>query len=270
MIQSVVRLKGMSSVAVRQRMQFRFDFIMGLIVTMMMSALFYMLWKAIYDHSTEQVLPWDQLITYVMVGQAINLARWSPAERAPTYLMAERVRNGDIALDLIRPVDFQLQRFVEAAGFFIVEFLWVTLPALLLIIFAFGVMPPPNWTAALGFLISLMIGFLVAFSLNSMIMMLSFYTTNTLGIQLAKKALVDVFAGTLIPFDFFPIWLKATVEYLPFQAMAYIPLSIYTGKIAGMDMVWALLEQLGWAALMVMISRWLWKNAAKRLTVNGG
>ncbi|MCS7460325.1 ABC-2 family transporter protein [Paenibacillus doosanensis] len=270
MMQAVQRIAGMSRIAVRQRMQFRFDFVMTLISTLMFSVMYYMLWKAIYWYSTETALPWEQLITYVMVGQAINFARWSPAERAPTYAMASRVRNGDIALDLIRPVDFQAQRFVEAAGFFAVEMLWVNLPAMLLLIFILGISPPPDAAAALGFAASLCIGFLVAFSINSIIMMISFMTTNTFGVQLAKRAVVDIFAGTLIPFEFFPGTLRTIMEYLPFQAMAYIPLSIYTGKLSGGAMLQALLEQAVWAFIMIAVSRLLWMKAAKRLTINGG
>lgn len=270
MIHAVQRMVGMSRIAVRQRLQFRFDFIMTLISTLMFSVLYFMLWKAIYAYSTDTAMPWEQLITYVMVGQAVNFARWSPAERAPTYAMAARVRNGDIALDLIRPVDFQLQRFVEAAGFFVVEMLWVNIPAMIILIAVLGVAPPPSLSAALGFAVSLCIGFLVAFSINSIIMMISFMTTNTFGVQLAKRAIVDIFAGTLIPFEFFPETLRKVLEYLPFQSMAYIPLSIYTGKLAGADMLVALLEQLGWAAVMIVGSRLLWMKAAKRLTINGG
>jgi ABC-2 type transport system permease protein len=270
MMQALHRFSGMSFIAIRQRMQYRFDFIMTLLSTLIFSLLYFMLWKAIYQYSNSNVLPWQQLITYVMVGQAINFARWSPAERAPTYEVAARVRSGDIALDLIRPVDFQIQRFMEASGFFVVEMLWVNIPALLLLIFMLGISPPPDLFAALGFVVSLIIGFLVAFSLNSIVMMISFLTTNTFGVQLAKRAIVDIFAGTLIPFEFFPPMLRTVLEYLPFQAMAYIPLSIYTGRLVGWNMIISLLEQLGWAAVMIALSRLLWMQAAKRLTINGG
>ncbi|NHN31051.1 ABC transporter permease [Paenibacillus agricola] len=270
MMQTVQRMAGMSRIAVRQRMQYRFDFIMTLISTLIFCTLFFMLWKAIYQYSTNTVMPWQELITYVMVGQAINFARWSPAERAPVYEVASRVRSGDIALDLIRPVDFQLQRFMEAFGYFVVEMLWVNIPAMLLLILVLGISPPADVYAALGFGVSLVIGFLVAFSLNSIVMMVSFLTTNTFGVQVAKKALVDIFAGTLIPFQFYPAAMQKVLEYLPFQAMAYIPLSIYTGRLSGWTMMVSLLEQLGWALVMIVLSRLLWMKASKHMTINGG
>ena len=263
-------LAGMAWIAVRQRLQYRFDFFMTLLTALMFGALSFMIWSAIYSNNTDQALPWQQLITYIMVGQAINLSRWSAAERTPVYSMDSRIRNLDIALDLIRPVDFHVQRFAEAVGFFIVELIWVNIPALLVFIFFLKISPPANAMAAAGFFFSLVIAFLVSFSLNSIVMMTTFWTTNALGAQIAKKAIVDVLAGLIIPFEFFPGWLTVIVTHLPFKGMAYIPLSIYTGKISGESILWSLLEQIIWAVIMLAACRLMWNAASRRITINGG
>ncbi|MEI7024491.1 ABC-2 family transporter protein [Paenibacillus sp. y28] len=243
---------------------------MTLVSTLMYSVMFYSVWKAIYLYSETQTMPWQELVTYIMVGQAINFARWSPAERNMVYGTAERIRSGDIAVDLIRPLQFQTRRFLEATGFFAVEMLWVNLPVMALLLLVLNVSPPSGVAAGIGFAISLIIAFLVSFCLNSIVMMLSFWTGNAMGIQVAKRAIVDVFAGAFIPFAFFPDWLLPLVQHLPFQAMGYIPLSIYTGKIEGSAMLGVLIEQIGWALLMFVISRFMWRLASRRITVNGG
>jgi ABC-2 type transport system permease protein len=270
MMQAIIRYTGMARIAVRERMQYRFDFFMTLLSTLMFSALFYMIWRAIYAYSTETVLPWTQLITYIMMGQAINFSRWSPAERAPVYNTASSIRNGDIALDLIRPVGFQSRRLIEAVGYFVVELLWVTLPVILIYVVFLGISPPGDIFSAAGFLLSVIIAFFVSFSLNSIIMMTSFWTTNARGVQIAKKAAVDILAGTIIPFEFFPSWFRIIVDHMPFKGMAYIPLSIYTGKMAGYTMIYGLLEQIAWAAVMFCISRILWLRASSRIIIHGG
>ncbi len=267
----LVSWTGLGWIAVRQRMQYRFDFLMTLLSTLMYSGLFYLVWRAVYAHQEEQVMPWPQLITYVMVGQAVNVARWSPAERVPVYTASSRIRNGDIALDLIRPVDFQALRFLEAAGFFAVELLWVNLPTIALFVLVFGVLPPPTLLAATAFLCSLVLAFVVSFALNSMVIMVAFWTTNMLGAQMCRRGIAEIFSGTLIPFEFFPGWLRAVAAHLPFQAMGYIPLSIYIGRVAGLPAIgYALLEQVFWAALMLGASRLLWRFAFKRVEVYGG
>jgi ABC-2 type transport system permease protein len=271
MISSLAKYFGMIRIAVRQRMNYRFDFLMTFIATLIYSALYYLLWKAIYASSTGELsMPWNELMTYIMVGQAINMSRWSPADREPVYGTAERIRTGDIAMDIIRPIGYQTQRFMEAVGFFIVETLWVNIPVLLMYIFLLHVNPPKDIYAAIGFLLSLLVGFIVAFSINSIVIMLTFWTTNPQGLQVAKKALVDILAGTLIPFEFFPGWFRNIAMHLPFQGTAHLPLSIYMGKISGYSIITALFEQCGWALVMLAISYTIWMRVTKRITVFGG
>ncbi|MBO9607067.1 MAG: ABC-2 family transporter protein [Paenibacillaceae bacterium] len=269
-MQSLYSLLGIARIAVRERMQYRFDFFMTLFATLMFSSLYYMLWKAIYAHSADETMPWNQLITYIMIGQAVNFARWSPADRAPVYGLSTRLRSGDLALDLIRPIGFGWRRFLEAAGFFAVEMLWVNIPCLLLFVFALGIDPPAGGSAAFGYIFALLVAFLVAYSINSIVMMLSFWTTNAQGLQIAKTAVVGLLAGTVIPFEFFPHWLQTVATLLPFQSLAYIPLSVYTGRVAGTDMLSLLGRQLVWAAVMLGVSRYLWSLATRRIVIYGG
>ncbi len=267
---AIERWVGISRLAVKERLQYRFDFFMTLVSTLLFAAMYYMVWYAVYQSSMGETMPWEQLITYIMIGQAVSFARWSPADRAPVYAMSSRLRNGDVAIDLIRPVGFQMRRFLESWGFFLVEMLWVNVPCMLLFIYVLGIQPPAGTAAAIGYAASLLVGFLVAYSINSIVMMLSFWTTNAQGLQITKKAVITLLAGTIIPFEFFPDWLRTAAEHLPFQSMAYIPLSIYIGRIEGVQLAGALLEQLGWAALMLLLCRWLWSKAERRIVIYGG
>jgi ABC-2 type transport system permease protein len=215
-------------------------------------------------------MEWDELITYVMVGQAVNMARLSPAERRPLFTMGFRIRNGDIALDLLRPIGLQTQRFIESFSYFITEIIWVNIPVILLLVFGLGISTPPDIWAAIAFSISILIGFLIGFGLNIVILTLAFWTRNIFGAQVAKRAIVDIFAGTLIPFQLFPQWFRVIVEHLPFQGMAYIPISIWTGKIRGSAILPTLVEQLAWAGLLYVIAMLIWRKAMKIIVIHGG
>jgi ABC-2 type transport system permease protein len=256
--------------AVRQRLEHRMEFAMTLVATLMYSALLYAVWRAVYAHQAHPPLPWRQLAAYVLVGQAVNLARWSPADRAPVFAAARGIRTGAIAFDLVRPVSFRSQRLAEAAGFLAVELLWVTLPAMVLFTAVLGVPLPPGPLPAVVFAASLGLGFLVAFALDSIVLLSAFWTTNIHGAQIAKRAAMEILSGTVIPFAFLPPWLLAIASHLPFQAMAYVPLSIYTGRVGGVGMLVLLLQQAGWAALMLGICEVLWNFAFRRLEIYGG
>src|SRR2546429_3183051 len=237
---------GIAWIAARRRFEHRVDFLMTLVATLMYSSLLYMVWRATYTHQAHPRMPWSQLITYVLVGQAFSFVRFSPADRGVVYATARRIRTGDIALDLIRPVSFQTRELLEAVGFLVVEVLWVNLPTVALAVLVVHASLPACPASAIAFVLSWMLGFLVAFAFSSMVQMLSFWTMNSWGVQMAKRAAMDILAGTIIPFAFFPEWLRAIVGYLPFQAMASIPLSIYIGRIDGISILAALAQQAVW------------------------
>jgi ABC-2 type transport system permease protein len=261
---------GIMKIALRERVQYRFDFFMSFLSALMYGILYYMLWKAIYAFTPNPVMGWPELVTYIMVGQTINPGRYSPAERIIIFRMAALIREGDIALELIKPVSFQMRRFIESIGYFAVETLWVNLPLLVMSVIFLGVKPPADAATALYFLLSMMIAFLIMFALNSITMMLAFWTTNMHGMQMAKRALVEICSGILIPFQFFPPWLKGIVTHLPFQGLGYIPISIYTGRIHGADVWYSLAEQSMWALLILFAAHLIWRAASRQITVYGG
>ncbi|MMZ70511.1 hypothetical protein D1872_335680 [compost metagenome] len=68
----------------------------------------------------------------------------------------------------------------------------------------------------------------------------------------------------------FPEWLRIQSAYLPFQSMIFIPVSIYTGQLAGMAALQAIIVQLLWLAGIYVGIRVLWGYAIKRVTIFGG
>ena len=99
---------------------------------MMVAAMLYFLWTAIFETSTSIDMPLSTLITYVCVGQVISMSRISWAQRRPAYQVAEKIRSGDIAIDLVQPVDYQALRLSDSLGLYVAETALINLPAYLL------------------------------------------------------------------------------------------------------------------------------------------
>ena len=74
-------------------------------IALVFTLLVYLVWSAVYAASPDQAIPYGQLITYVMIGQAIDFARDGAPERTLVFDTARAIRRGDIATDLVRPVD---------------------------------------------------------------------------------------------------------------------------------------------------------------------
>ena len=268
--ESWIRHYGIAVVSLKEKLAYRFDFFTSLLSTMMMAALLFYLWTAIFENSTTIDMPLSSLITYVCLGQVISLTRVSESRRRPALQAAQRIRTGDVTVDLVRPVDYQALHLSDSIGLYLAETILVNLPAYLLALLVFGIEPPASLEASGAFVVSMLGAFLIAFSLNYAIGILAFWTFEILGVLYAQKALMDVLAGSIIPLSLFPNGLRVVALSLPFQGMAYLPLSIYIGSIEGADMWVEILKQWSWAVALLLATRLIWLRASRRIVIQGG
>ena len=150
------------------------------------------------------------------------------------------------------------------------ELILINVPTYLIAVLVFGIAPPASASAALGFALSLLGAFLISFSLDFLLMIMAFWTFGANGLIYARRALIELFAGSLVPLTLFPDGLRAVALALPFQGLAYTPISIYQGRIAGADIWGSFLFQLGWALALAALTRLVWLRARRRLTIQGG
>jgi ABC-2 type transport system permease protein len=259
---------GIGLAVVKAELAYRFEFFSAIFGTLLTTVLLYFLWRAIYASAVAIELSYQSLITYVVLGQAFSFGR--PGQRRVIARIGFGIRGGNVAIDLLRPTDFQLLHFSSALASYIVETLIVSLPSYMLALLVFGIDPPASWAAAAGFIASLAGAFLLVFALDFFIGLMGFWTFSVWGLTYAKMAVVDVLAGTIVPLSLFPGWLERIAMALPFRGIAYVPLSIYTGTISGAD-IWAnILGQLAWAAALILFTRLIWLRALRRLVIQGG
>ena len=60
------------------------------------------------------------------------------------------------------------------------------------------------------------------------------------------------------------------VQLLPFQSIAYIPVSIYVGEPATGGIGTAVALQAFWAVAMVFVIRFVWQRAVRHTVIQGG
>jgi ABC-2 type transport system permease protein len=78
------------------------------------------------------------------------------------------------------------------------------------------------------------------------------------------------FTGSFIPIPFFPVWLRALTEWLPFNGLMNLPVEILLGKIAGSTMWLDIGIQVCWCMVFVLGARMLTRAATQRVVVQGG
>lgn len=120
------------------------------------------------------------------------------------------------------------------------------------------------------FTLSIAFSFIINSELNLLAGIVTFFTLNNEGLLRAKRFVIDLFSGLILPINFYPDWAQAVMKYFPFQGISYIPSMIVTKSFRGQAIIDGLLFQLIWCALLLIPIRLLWKAAKKQLVVQGG
>lgn len=248
---------------------YRFQFWVELVINLLFMYVYVCVWRALYV-GRGSVAGYDrsQLLTYIIVSQTLITFQFTLGVRR---IIEQKVRSGEVAIDLVRPIDFQGMILATGCGTALHTLLFNMAPKFTLFAVS-GVVGPPASAMALGlFLISAVLGFLILFGLEFLIGVAAFWLVEVAGLHaMVMWGLAWFFSGYFLPLEFFPHWLAAIARTLPFAAMVYTPAAIYVGTFTGLAAVAAVLGQLVWAAVLLGAGRLLFALAHRRLVVQGG
>jgi ABC-2 type transport system permease protein len=222
-------------------------------------------WRAAYaEQPTLSGLDLPTALRYAVLAQVVAGAGGSLGLRR----MASALREGRIAHELLRPLDFQATQYAWAAGFWVVSL--ASRAPLLLLVAWLGVELPADPLRWLAFLASFVVGASAMFCFEWILSGLAFYTTDVWGITIAVEALALFFGGILVPLDLMPGWLRAVAEALPFQQIVYLPVSLLSGVKPLAEAPGVVAGQLAWALGLLAVSRLVFARAVRVVTVQGG
>jgi ABC-2 type transport system permease protein len=223
-------------------------------------------WTAVYaGREAAQPIPLEELVAYLTIA---NLQVWLLFPWL-SWLITQRVREGQIALDLARPVSFVGQMVAQQVGV-ASGFATYVIAALPFAFFLGALRPPASLEAAGLYLVSVVLAFAVATMMGLLLGLVAIWTLETTGMMAIYRFANIFFAGALVPLSFFPPLLRGVAEALPFQTQAFIPLSIYFGRVEGMDLARALAVQLFWVVALGVFVAKVWHAARQKLVVQGG
>ncbi len=245
---------------------YRTDYFAGLINTIIMIFVNISIWKAIYEEEeTLEGVQFKIMITYIVLAFFMQCIF-----TMDEYIVENKVRTGLISSDLLKPINFRVYLLSYNLGTLVFRIVMQLLPALVLSIFAFGLLPPFSAATALYFTASAILAYLVIYNMNFIVWVSSFWFYWTFSLVTIKDAAIMIFSGALLPLWFMPGWLVDFIRLTPFDSIYYIPISIYLGQVPADEIVSSILRQMVWVLILFGIGKVLWKAAAKKLVVQGG
>jgi ABC-2 type transport system permease protein len=222
-------------------------------------------WTALYSQNIAPMnLPLHSMITYATVALLMSLI----LEVDGTRLIREKIREGTIATDLMKPISVPAYFFSDGFGQTGLHALLV-IPSILFALLLVHI-DVPSAPVFAAFLLSFAIGYLLNFFVNFVMNAIAFWTLETFAIQLIVRWVSDLLSGQIIPLTFFPGVFGRIVFALPFAAIYSTPLLIYVGVIQPHDYARYFLIQILWLALFSALSLAMWRAAARRVVIQGG
>lgn len=211
-----------------------------------------------------------QALTFVWVSQSL-LAAGALIGGGFQEELQERVRTGDIAVDLYRPADLQMWWLAADLGRAAFQLLGRGSVPLLAGALAFPLALPTDPLRWLLFLVSVTFGLVVSFALRYLLGLGAFWLMDGTGINMVATVVTISFSGVLLPLTVFPGGFGEFVRVLPWAAMLQVPMDVLLGKHAGAaGVAEALGFQAGWALVLLGAGRLLQSAATRKVVVQGG
>ncbi|WP_349409503.1 daunorubicin ABC transporter permease [Pseudalkalibacillus sp. SCS-8] len=246
---------------------YRTNYYSGIIIYSINIAAYYFLWSAIYGGKEDiQGLSVIQMTTYIAVAWMARAFYFNNIDRE----IALEIKEGKVAVELIRPYQYLNMKTMAALGEGIFRLFFFSVPGMFIVSLIFPMEFSANLSTWGFFGISILFSFIINTQINLMTGIITFFLFNNDGLMRAKRVVIDLFSGLILPISFYPGWAQAAMEWFPFQYISYVPSMIFSEGFVGSEVWNAIMMQAIWCLILLIPIQVLWGLAKKQMVIQGG
>lgn len=250
----------------RNNMAYRFEYLFGILNTLLFFVVYWSIYKALYGGAdTVDGITFSMVTTNFIIVLGLNSA-FSKNE----MFLQDKIKQGTIANELLKPVNFKLRMLFEdlGEGFFRVTFNF--LPIVIIAAFFAQLQTPSSILNLILCLVSVLLGYIVLWLISFIVQSWSFWLFNVWGLITIKNVFVNILAGAFIPMWFMPDWLRNFIKFTPFDSIYFTPVQLYLGELQGYEILINFARQIMWIIILYAIGELCWRKGIKKLVVQGG
>lgn len=253
-------------------LQYRSAALAGISTQLFFGFLYIMLYLAIYESNTNVTAPmdWSSLVTYLWLQQAFFAVTY-PFMKDQELL--NMITNGNLAYELIRPQNFYLKFYIKMLSERMVSAFLRCIPIIiisLLLPYPYKLNLPPTFGSFVLFILALLFACLLVTSLSLIVHIITMFTLDSRGITSAYSMIAEVFMGIVIPIPFFPKWMLAISNLLPFRYIGDFPYRTFSGSIGISEGTSLLIGSGIWIIISLIIGYLISNYALKKAVIQGG
>ncbi len=258
------------SMGLQSSMEYRGDFLLGILSIIFPLTIQFFLWTAIYNSSNNEIVygyTYPQMLAYSILATLTAKLISSGFEME----VMEEIKNGGFSKFIVKPIGYlkyRLACFLGQKSFHLLVIFIIEMIVLILLNnkLTFEI----NLLRLIMFVISiisaLFLNFLIYFSLASA----AFWINEATGVFVIANVITSVISGGIFPLDIFGDKALAVFALLPFQYTIYFPVNILNGILSFQGILDGLIIQAFWIMIMLGIAKIAWKFGMKKYTAAGG
>lgn len=258
------------SLSLQQSMEYRMDFFLGLLGSLVVILVQSFLWTAVFQSAGQGTVggyTYPQLIAYTVFSGLVAKLVAGGFERE----IADDIKLGGLNKFLAQPVSYALFRFMTFLGGKLTQLIVGAGLTLVLVACFGGAMSLTHQplTLALFFvvlLLALVINFFVFYITSS----LAFVMTEVWGVFIAMRQGSFLLGGGIFPLDMMGEGIRAGLRFLPFEYTVFFPANILCGRLGPAEIFMGIGCQLFWIVALWAASHFAWKAGLKKHIAAGG
>jgi ABC-2 type transport system permease protein len=250
----------------QQTVAYRSNFFMSIAVTVLLFISSFFLWKSVFvGRDMVSIYSWGSMKGYLLVAFMCNtLLSWY-SESA----ISRKILDGNVAMDLIKPINFYFARLSETIGSSLFEALVIVITSVFLIL-ALSIPLPVNLLTWVYYFISVLFALIIKFGIVYLFSLLTFVTTSYMGIQWARAAITNLLSGGLVPLVFFPEWCQGIFKNMPFQYIVSFPASIFLNQVDLTQIGASFMKEIAWIIILFLFGKFMFSICIRKVTIYGG
>jgi ABC-2 type transport system permease protein len=253
--------------AVQETMAYRTSYFVNILSQFVSYIAIFFLWKAIYvSGPVIGNMGWSDMQGYLLISLFTSALISGSSE----FRVSRAIWTGNIAVELVRPVDYQRANFAITIGNGMAEGVLV---AAIGLVFAAAIgfsTPPSRPVTWLYFALAMIFSFTIKFLIVYIFGLFTFWTTSGMGLAWIRKGLTDFFSGAIIPLSFFPGWLQGIADFLPFRGIVFVPGTIFIEKMPEAQIYLSFALDIAWIVGLWYLAKLIWHFAMRKVTIQGG
>lgn len=264
-------------IALEERLVYRGDFALGTLMRFLPIITQIFLWWAVFESISDGPRDSGRIVGYSfrnMVAYYLltMLSRAFSSMPGLASGIALQIRNGEIKKFLVQPIDMLgfllLSRIAHKLAYYSVALLPFALVFFLCRDYFVGRWL--GWEVTIGFLLALVMGFVLGFFLEATIGLIGFWFLEVSSLLFIYMLFSFFLSGHMFPLDMLPDPWDRIVDVLPLKYLAYFPAAVFLGKVPPEELWWELLNEALWVVLFMLTARIMFRRGVRRYSGYGG